>query len=206
MEEEKNVEPQVEVVNETKKFDFKSFNFKSFDYKKYLPWAGIALAVIVVIIILASVLGGGPKKAVKNFVSGMNSKNASKTVKSMDFAGMSAWGYYYDEDDFSKDDYKEFIEDYKDVDKDDVKEASKYMKDNMKDSFEEWKDEYKSFKIKIEKFKDVEKIGKDLYVVEAKISTEAKPKDKDEDEIDKTATATFIVYKNKIISFGGLGL
>lgn len=201
MEEEKNVEPQVEVVNESKKFDFKSIN-----YKKYLPWAGIALAVIVVIIILAAALGGGPKKAVKNFVSGMNSKNASKIVKNIDFAGMSAWGYYYDEDDFSKDDYKEFIEDYKDVDKDEVKDATKDLKDTIKDSFDDMKDEYKSFKIKIEKFKDVEKIGKDLYVVEAKISMEAKPKDKDEDEIDETTTATFIVYKNKIISFGGVGL
>lgn len=202
MEEEKNVEPQVEVVNESKKFDFKSIN-----YKKYLPWAGIALAVIVVIIILASVLGGGPKKAVKNFISGMNSKNASKIVKNIDFAGMSAWGYYYDAEDFSKDDYKEFIADYKDVDKDEVKEATKDLKETMEDSFDDVDDEYKSFKIKIEKFKDVEELGKDLFAVDAKISTVAKPKDKDEtNEIDETETVTFIVYKNKIISFTGIGL
>lgn len=202
MEEEKNVEPQVEVVNESKKFDFKSIN-----YKKYLPWAGIALAVIVVIIILAAALGGGPKKAVKNFISGMNSRNASKIVKNIDVAGMSAWGYYYDEDDFSKDDYKEFIADYKDVDKDDIKDATKDLKDTMEESFDDMDDEYKSFKIKIEKFKDVEELGKDLYAVDAKVSMIAKPKDKDEtDEIDETATVTFVVYKNKVISFGGLGL
>lgn len=201
MEEENKVEPQVEVQNETKKFDLKSF-----DYKKYLPWAGIALAVVVVIIILVAVLGGGPKKAVKAFVSGMNSKNASKIVKNIDFAGMSAWGYSYDEDDFSKDDYKEFIADYKDVDKDEIKEETKYMKDSMEDSFDEMDDEYKSFKIKIEKFKDVKELGKDLYAVDAKISMVAKPKDKDEtDEIDETETVTFIVYKNKLISFGGIG-
>lgn len=202
MEEEKNVEPQVEVVNESKKFDFKSIN-----YKKYLPWAGIALAIIVVIIILVAALGGGPKKAVKNFISGMNSRNASKIVKNIDFAGMSAWGYYYDEDDFSKDDYKEFIADYKDVDKDDIKEAKEYIEEAMEDSFDDMKDEYKSFKIKIEKFKDVEELGKDLYAVDAKVSMTAKPKDKDEtDEIDETATVTFVVYKNKLISFGGIGL
>lgn len=202
MEEEKNVEPQVEVVNESKKFDFKSIN-----YKKYLPWAGIALAIIVVIIILVAALGGGPKKAVKNFISGMNSRNASKIVKNIDVAGMSAWGYYYDEDDFSKDDYKEFIADYKDVDKDDIKDATKDLKDTMEESFDDMKDEYKSFKIKIEKFKDVEELGKDLYAVDAKVSMIAKPKDKDEtDEIDETATVTFVVYKNKLISFGGIGL
>lgn len=201
MEEEKNVEPQVEVVNESKKFDFKSIN-----YKKYLPWAGIALVVIVVIIILAAALGGGPKKAVKNFISGMNNRNASKIVKNIDVAGMSAWGYYYDEDDFSKDDYKEFIADYKDVDKDDIKDATKDLKDTMEESFDDMKDEYKSFKIKIEKFKDVEELGKDLYAVDAKVSVAAKPKDKDEtDEIDETETITFVVYKNKVISFGGLG-
>lgn len=210
MEEEKNIEPQVEVVNESKKFDFKSFNFKSFDYKKYLPWAGIALAIIVVIIILAAALGGGPKKAVKNFISGMNSKNASKILKNVDFAGMSAWGYYYDEDDFSKDDYKEFIKDYKDtvdeMDKDDLKEAKEYLKETMEESFESNKKKYKSYKMKIEKFKDVEKLGKDLYSVDVKISMEAKPKDKSETkEIDESSTVTFIVYKNKVVYAGEIG-
>lgn len=201
MEEENKVEPQVEVQNETKKNDLKSF-----DYKKYLPWAGIALAVIVVIIILALVLGGGPKKAVKGFVSGFNSKNASKVLKNIDFAGMTAWGYYYDEDDFSTEDYDSFIEDYKDIDKDEIKDETKYMKNSMEDSFDDIDDEYKSYKIKIEKFKDVEKLGKDLYAVDAKISVEAKPKDKDEtDEIDESEVVTFIVYKNKLISFGGIG-
>ncbi len=201
MEEEKNVEPQVEVSNESKKFDFKSI-----DYKKYLPWAGIALGVIVVIIILVALLGGGPKKAVKGFISGMNKQNASKILKNIDFAGMSAWGYSYDEDDFSKDDYDNFIEDYKEIDKDEIKEEKEYIEENMEDSFDDMKDEYKSYKIKIEKFKDVEKLGKDLYAVDAKISVEAKPKDKDEtDEIDESDTVTFIVYKNKLISFGGIG-
>lgn len=206
MEEEKNVEPQVEVVNETKKFDFKSIN-----YKKYLPWAGIALAIIVVIIILVAALGGGPKKAVKNFISGMNSRNASKILNSVDFVGMSVWEYSYDEDDFSKDDYKEFLEEYKDavkdMDKEDLKDAEEYMEETMQDSFDEIKDEYKSYKFKIEKFKDVEKLGKDLYAVDAKVSVTANPKDKDEtDEIDKSETVTFVIYKNKLISFGEIGL
>lgn len=201
MEEEKKVEPQVEVQNEAKKF-----NFKNFDYKKYLPWAGIAVAVVAIIIILALVLGGGPKKAVKGFISGMNSKNASKILKNIDFAGVSAWGYSYDEDDFTEEDYNSFIKDYKDVDKDKIKDKTKYMKDSIEDSFDDMDDEYKSYKIKVEKFKDVEKLGKDLYAVDAKISVEAKPKDKDEtDEIDESEVVTFILYKNKLISFGGIG-
>lgn len=194
-------EEKVEVKNEAKKFDLKSIN-----YKKYLPIAGIALAVLVVIIILVVALGGGPKKAVKKFVSGMNSKNASKVVDSVDFAGMSAWKYYYDENDFSDDDYDEFIENYKDVDKDDVKDAKKEAKENMEEEFDNIKDEYKSYKIKVDEIKSTEKIAKDLYVVKAKISMEAKPKDKDEDEIDEARVFTFIVYKNKLITLGGLGL
>lgn len=205
MEEENKIEPQVEVQNETKKFDLKSL-----DYKKYLPYAGIALAVILLIIILVAVLGGGPKKAVKSFVSGMNKQNASKILKSVDFAGMSAWGYYYDEDDFSSDDYKEFVADYEDIidemDKDELKEAKEYLKETMEESFEEINDKYKSYKMKIEKFKDVEKLGKDLYAVDVKISMQAKPKDKNETkEIDESATVTFVVYKNKVVYAGGIG-
>ena len=66
-------EENVQVNNGAKKFDLKGF-----DYKKYLPIAGIALAVVVVLIILVSLLGGGPKKAVKKYISGMNRGNAKK--------------------------------------------------------------------------------------------------------------------------------
>ncbi len=205
---EKNNEPKkeekVEVNNETKKFDLKGF-----DYKKYLPYAGIAVAVIAVIIILVALLGGGPKKAVKGFVSGMNKQNASKIVKNIDFVGMSAWGYYYDEDDFSDEDYDSFIEDYEEYEEEygkEIEDEMKDMEDSMEDSFDDIDDEYKSYKIKIEEFKKVEELGKDLYAVDAKISIEAKPEDKDEtDEIDESEILTFIVYKDKLISFGGLG-
>ncbi len=203
MEEEKveQVE-QAEVKNESKKFDFKGF-----DYKKYLPYIGIAIAIIVVIIILVAVLGGGPKKAVKGFISGMNNKKVSKVVKNIDFAGMSAWGYSYDEDDFSKEDYDQFIEDYKDIDKDRINDEEEYIKDSMEDLLDSMTDDYKSYKIKVEKFKDVEKLGKDLYAVDAKVSVEAKPKDKDEtSEIDESEVITFVVYKNKLISLGDIGL
>lgn len=194
MEEENKIEPQVEVNNESKKFDLKTF-----DYKKYLPWAGIALAVIAVIIILITLLGGGPKKAVKNFVSGMSSKNASKIISSIEFAGSEAWKYSYDPDDFSEEDYEEFIENYKSVDKDEIKDQQEEMKETLEDGFADIKNEYKSFKMEIKSFKSKEKIGKNMYTVKAKINLVVVPNDEDEEEIDTTKTATFIVYKNKIV-------
>lgn len=170
--------------------------------KKYLPIAVAAVVLIAVIIIILSIVSG-PRKAVKSFISGMNKKNASKIVNSIDFIGSAAWSYKYDPDDFSKDDYKEFVEKYKDLkddtDKDYLKDQKKSLKEMFDDEFDDLKDEYKSYKVKIDKFKSVEKLGKSLYAIEAKISIKAKPKDKDEDEIDETETATFIVYKNKII-------
>lgn len=201
MEEENKVEPQAEVNNESKKTDLKTF-----DYKKYLPWAGIALAVVAVIIIIIALLGGGPKKAVKKFVSGMNSKNASKIINSMDLAGSEVWKYSYDPEDFSEEEYEEFIEDYKDVDKDEIKDQQKEMKETLEDGFEEMEDEYKTFKMKIKSFKSKEKIGKDLYTIKARITLTAKPKDKDEDELDSTKTVVFVVYKNKIVYSDLFGL
>ena len=189
----------------------KKINLKEFNYKKYLPYAGIAVAVVAVIIILVVLLGGGPKKAVKAYISGINKQNPSKVLKSMDLIGASAWGYSYDEKDFSKEDYEEFTKDYKEakeeMDKEDLKEGEEYFEEALEESFDDIEDEYKSYKIKIDKFKSKEKLGKDLYAVKVKISLEAKPKDKEEtEEIDESATTTFIVYKGKVISSGDLDI
>ena len=190
--------------NENKKFDLKSI-----DYKKYLPIAGIAVAVIVVIILAIALLGGGPKKAVKKYVSGMNSRNAKKVINSVDPVGSAVWGWNYSVKDFDKDDYKDFVEEYEEYleENEDFLEEYKDQLDekigDMEDNFDDIDDEYKSYKMKIEEFKKVEKLGKNLYAVKAKISMKAKPRDKDEDEVDEAETLTFVVYKNKIIS-GGL--
>jgi len=200
--EEENVQ---EVKTETKKFDFKKF-----DFKKYLPIIGGAVAAIILVVVLISVFGGGPKKAVKKYISGMNSKNAKKVVSSIDSIGSAAWGYQFDEDDFDEDDYEEFIESYEEYkeeaedNKDEFEDEIDDMIDYMDDMLDDMDDDYKSFKIKIEEFKKVEKLGKDLYAVDAKISVKAKPEDKDDDEIDESEIMTFIVYKNKIIS--GMGV
>lgn len=176
----------------------------SFDFKKYLPIIGIVLAVIVLIIVLVSIFGGGPKGAVKKYINGINGKNASKVVDSMDFAGYAAWSEgRYDIKDFSKDDYEEFVDNYKEYtkeNKDEIKEAKEEAKDSLKEGFDEMKDTVKSFKVKVEEVKSSDKLGKDLYAVKAKISVNAVSKDKDDDEIDVSNVATFVVYKNKIIS------
>ena len=197
-------EENVQVNNGSKKFDLKGFNFK-----KYLPIAAIVLAVIIIAIVLVSVLGGGPKKVVKKYISGMSTGNAKKLLNSVDPVGAAVWGYEYDEDDFDEDDYEDFIEAYEEYAEENADEIEEYademedMIDEMQDEYEDEMNDYKSYKVKVDKFKKVEKLGKGLYVVKAKVSTYAKPKDKEDDEIDESETMTFVVYKNKIISGGG---
>lgn len=173
-----------------------------FDFKKYLPIIGIVLAVIILIIVLVSVLGGGPKKAVKNYVNAMNKSSVSKLMKTQDLRGMYAWrNSSFKLKDFSEEDYDKFIENYEKVEDSTIEAAETYQEKSIEKSFDKIKDEYKSYKIKVEKIKSTKKLGKDLYLVKAKVSIVAKPEDEDEnDEIDSSSIENFIVYKNKIIS------
>ncbi len=202
MEEENNQEVTQENVQEVKEEVKKET--KKFDFKKWCPIIGGAVAVIIVLALVISSLIGGPKKAVKKYVSAINSKNAKKITKCIDYAGVKAWGYKYNANDFDKDDYKEFVEAYKDVDKDDIKDYKETSQEYMDDTMDELKDEYKSFKATVKEFKSVKKLGKDLYLVKARIHLKAVPKDKDEDTIDESETTTFVVYKNKLITTGSI--
>lgn len=159
----------------------------------------IAVALIVVIVLICVFAGGGPKSAVKKFVKGMSTANISKIEKSVDFVGIEVWGYN-DPDDFSESDYDDFVSDYEDakdeIDEDEIKDNLDSLEEMLKDQ----KDEYKKYEMKVEEFKDVEKLGKDLYVVKAKISIKAEPEDEDLDEVDQSSVMPFVVYKDKIIS------
>ena len=53
--------------------------------------------------------------------------------------------------------------------------------------------------MKIESFKSKEKIGKNMYAIKARVNLAVESNDEESDEIDTTKTATFIVYKNKIV-------
>lgn len=168
--------------------------------KSHVVVVAIIAAILVVAIILLCIFSGGPKRAVKSFINGMNSKNASKIISSIDLAGMLSWKSSYDVKDFDKDDYKEFIDSYKDIDKDDIKDEEDDLIDILDDEFDSIDNGYKTYKFKIEEIKSVKKLGNNLYAVKVKISLKAKPKDSDEDDVDKSTTTTFVVYKNKIIS------
>ncbi len=189
---ENKIEIKQQVKNRSKKINF----------KKCILVIGI---IVLIIVILVAIFGGGPKKVIKQYVSGMNKQDTSKIIESMDFTGESAWEFY-DKDNFSEDNYNTFINDYGNVDENEIKDEKDYWEEIMNSSFDNIKDEYESYKLKIEKFKAVDKLGKNLYAVDVEISIIAKPKDNDDNEIDETETVTFIVYKNKIISAIFIGL
>lgn len=174
---------------------------KAFEWlKSHIKIVAIVVAVLVLAIILISIFSSGPKKAVKKYIKAMNNKNVDKYMKVIDFAGQEAWEYsFYDIDEFDEDDYDDFIEEYKEIDEDELKDTIKTLKKSMKSYFEEMEDDYKKYKIKIEEFKGVQKLGKDLYLVKAKISLKAVPEDEEDDEIDSASIQKFVVYKNKII-------
>lgn len=178
----------------------KSFFVKIFDWIKAHLGITISLIVaIIAIIICLSIFVGGPKKVVKKFIKAMNNMDTEKALKYIDFAGDEAWNWRYDEDDFSEENYDEFIENYNEVEEDYIKDSRKYLKKSLNRIFDDIKEDYKKYKMTLEEIKSVKKLGKDLYCVKAKITLFAKPKDKDGDEMDETETTSFIVYKNKLI-------
>jgi len=199
-EENNNQEIFQREVNQEKTSFIKNFNFK-----KYGPIIGGAIGLIIIIIIALGLIMGGPQKAVKKYISAINSLNAKKAIKCIDYVGYDSWKWSYDVDDFKKEDYEEFLKNYKEVDKSTIeKDMNKYT-EILDDGFDDIKDNSKSFSIKVKKIKSVKKLEKDLYAVRARIALKIKPKDKYENEIDKTDTITFVVYKNKIINSGDLG-
>ncbi len=176
----------------------KNFFVKIFDWiKGHIGITGGIIVAIIAVIIYLSVFTGGPKKAIKKYIKAMNKMNTEKVIKCIDFAGAEAW--IYDEDDFSEEDYEDFMKDYEEIDEEEIKDEEKYVKKSLNSGFDDIKEDYKKYKITLEEIKSVKKLGKDLYCVKAKITLFVKPKDEDEDEIDKTDTASFIVYKNKIV-------
>ena len=106
-------------------------NFKKGNGKKLFLFGIIGIIIVLLVIALVFFLKKGPKKAISNFVNGMNKQNSSKIIESLDFVGLRAWGYYFDEKDFSEKDYDKFIENYEEIDKkmdkDDLKEAQEYL-------------------------------------------------------------------------------
>lgn len=172
-----------------------------FKFKKYLPIVGIAIAVIAVLAILTSIVGGKQVKLLKKLSKGVSKQEVDTILDMVDFTGMLAWyaDDIYDTNDFDDGDYDDFIEAYKDVKKSDSREVKSEVRDALKEVLEMADDEYKSVKVKVKKVNSAKKLGKDLYAINAKIEITAKAKDKNIDDIQVSATAKIIIYQDKFI-------
>lgn len=162
-------------------------------HTKVIAIAAVILVVAIVAVFAISNLTGGPEKAVKNYVSALNSGNAKKLIKSMDLKGTLAYiqcsGYW-------SSDLSKFEEKYAEIDEDDIEDRE----EDLEELLEEMQEDKKGFSMKVVEIKEVKEVEdcKDLYNVEAKIRV--KYKDEEGDTQDTTNTMKFVVYKNKVVS------
>ncbi|MCI8655794.1 MAG: hypothetical protein HFJ48_08090 [Clostridia bacterium] len=159
----------------------------------------IAVAILLVLIILIAIISnvaGGPKQAVKNYVSAMNKMDANKILSTMDVkASIAYYTCYAQSSDFDESDFKKEYKKVKNSDVKDFKESFTSTLDRTLDVLKDNDYSYKLISIKdVEEFKNC----KNLYNVEAKIRM--RYKDDDGDKQDITNTINLIVYKNKIVS------
>lgn len=176
--------------------------------KAHLKIVLAVVCVIVVAILLLNLLGGSEKRVIKKHLSALNACNDSKVIKTMDLKAAIAWANTYSSKNEDRvDDFKEAMDDVE-------KEQINSRKDSIEDSIS--KDDKGKVKYKLLKvvYTTKAKDDKNLKKVVVKIRTKSKP-DKDDDDDDKEESlwkkekdftavtenyATFILYKNKIIS------
>lgn len=161
--------------------------------KSHIKLLLILVAVIVVIIVVINFMGGGPEKAVKAYVVAMNDANTEEFINNMDLRGSMAWSE-------CGEDASKFQEEYDDIDVDDedTKEQFETAEKGLESIIDALDENFEEYTMKVKEIKDTEKLEKGLYRVKAQIET--KSKDEDGEERENSATATFIVYNNKIIS------
>lgn len=171
------------------------------------------VAVIVLAIVLVSFLGGAEKRAIKKYISAINSYDYQKVYKATNVDAAIAWKKVSYSSDDQVADFKDNLED---VD-DDAKDS---YKDSLKDAYDE--DDKGQMKAKLLNvvYSTTAKDDKNLKKVVCKVRVTSKPdkdKDDEDDKDDKedniwkkekeyTQTVdtyvTFILYKNKVISAG----
>lgn len=135
------------------------------------------VVVILLVVLLGSVFGGGKKGVIKDFVKAGNAGNGKKLFKTIDMAGMNVLM----EMQFKDEDLEDFYSEYKDyVKSDEWKDAEEEMDEYIEDAVEEMEEPDDEDKIKIKKFGDVEKEGKNLWKIEATLVS----KEDDDDEMD----------------------
>lgn len=169
----------------------------------------IAIVVIVLVaIIIVNLVGGPEKNAVKKYLSALNSCDDEKVLKAIDLKGYVAWSRTntYDNEDAAE----EFKDTYDGIESEDTDSLKERIKDSV-DKDDKGKVKYKLLKIiYTTKAKD----DKNLKKVVARVRMTVKPdKDDDDDKDSKSiwknekkytsvteGNATFILYKNKVIS------
>ena len=135
------------------------------------------VVVILLVVLLGSVFGGGKKGVIKDFVKAGNTGNGKKLFKTIDMAGMNVLM----EMQFKDEDLEDFYSEYKDyVKSDDWKDAEEEMDEYIEDAIEDMEEPDDEDKIKIKKFGDVEKEGKNLWKIEATLVS----KEDDDEEMD----------------------
>ena len=156
----------------------------------------IVIILIGVIIALFLNFKESPKKVIKQFITAYNKQDVDAIIDCLDFAGADSW--YYDEEDFSEDDYNDFIEWYKEYSESDINEDKIEIRESLKNRFNDTNEMYKQIKLEIDDFKKVEEIGNNLYVIKVVIFGTTISHDENEEELE-AILETFIVYNNKII-------
>lgn len=175
--------------------------------KKIIPIVGIIAVIAIIAIVVVLLLGGKTKqeKIIERYVASISELNASKIIESIDFIGAEVW-YWYEEDiieEFSQEDYEDFLKDYEEVAKEyqeDPEELDDW-KEQIKEDIEEIKEEFKTYKIEIKKVNNIKELGKNLYAVDTTLEMKAEDKNAEEDdemEIEE-GDVTFIIYNNKVI-------
>lgn len=179
--------------------------------------AVVVLAVVVVAVVAVSFILGAEKRAIKKYISAINSCDVDKIVKAMDVEANRAWSsvnsYSYSLTGSSEDEdvVKNFEDALEDVSDDDVEE----YKDQLKDQYDEDDKGQNKAKLLQVVYSTKAKDNKDLKKVVCKVRVTSKPdedeEDEDEDSIwekEKQYTqvvesyVTFYLYKNKVISAG----
>lgn len=164
------------------------------NFNKYIIIIFIVLVIIALTVVLLSVFNkkdekekieeGEECKIVRNYISALNNKNSSEAENCMDFTGTEVWKYTLRLRNFSEDNYNQFVNDYENVKGYEVQQEREYFEMKLEKQLEQIS------KIEVKEIKSVDKLGKNLYAVEAEIYLQKEPKKKDDfstssDEIRK---------------------
>lgn len=184
----------------------------------------ILVVVILAIILIANLVGGAEKRAIKKYISALNSNDDEKIIKAMNIEAAAAWNeaQYSSGDRFSAFLYDS--SDNNDEDSDVVKRFEDYLDDVQDSEVKSYKERIedsndnndKNSKIKLLKieYSTPAKDNKDLKKVVIKYKATTKPSDDDKDDkkdsiwkSEKEYTAvtenymTIYLYKGKVISY-----